>query len=180
MPPEAYFPFVDAWLARAPDALVFVATDQVSYLQRFEARYGRAAVVGGAGGAGRVLSSQAARRTDQFIHASSGAGRDGGGGGEGDGGGGAQGVGSGGFARGRAALHDALLLSECGLHSSRPATLCAQPKPLFVQVAIVYVPHHRCDFLLKSASAIPEFALWVRPALHDRHVDLQLEERRAC
>ena len=146
MPPEAYFPFVDAWLARAPDALVFVATDQVSYLHRFEARYGRAAVVGGAGGAGRVLSSQAARRTDQFIHASSGAGRDGGGGGEGDGGGGAQGVGSGGFARGRAALHDALLLSEC-------------------------------DFLLKSASAIPEFALWVRPALHERHVDLQLEDR---
>ena len=146
VPPEAYFPFVDAWLARAPDALVFVATDQASYLHRFEARYGRAAVVGGAGGAGRVLSSLAARRTDQFIHASSG-GRDGGdGGGEGDSGGGAQGVGSGGFARGRAALHDALLLSEC-------------------------------DFLLKSASAIPEFALWVRPALHERHVDLQLEDR---
>ena len=117
MPPEAYFPFVDAWLTRAPDALVFVATDQVSYLHRFEARYGRAAVVGGVGGAGRVLSSQAARRTDQLIHASSGAGRDGGGGGgESDSGGGARGVGSGGLARGRAALHDALLLSECGLH----------------------------------------------------------------
>ena len=129
VPPEAYFPFVDAWLARAPDALVFVATDQASYLHRFEARYGRAAVVGGAGGAGRVLSSQAARRTDQFIHASSDAGRDGdGGGGEGDSGDGAQGVGSGGFARGRAALHDALLLSECGLQTCNPMRpACSRP-----------------------------------------------------
>ena len=40
--------------------------------------------------------------------------------------------------------------------------------------------HTRCDFLLKSASAIPEFALWVRPALHESHIDLQLEDRGAC
>ena len=180
MPPEAYFPFVDAWLTRAPDALVFVATDQVSYLHRFEARYGRAAVVGGVGGAGRVLSSQAARRTDQFIHTSSGAGRDGGGGGEGDSGGGARGVGGGGFARGRAALHDALLLSECARQHRYETCNPMRPACSPICPGCNRTRHTRCDFLLKSASAIPEFALWVRPALHDRHVDLQLEERRAC
>ena len=174
VPPEAYFPFVDAWLERAPDALVFVATDQVSYLHRFEARYGRAAVVGGAGGAGRVLSSQAARQTDQFIHASSGGGGGGGGGGgsggggggggggsrgagragkdsraggggrgsdSGGGGGGAGSAGSGGFARGRAALHDALLLSECDLLleiACNPMCPACSPHASWLQP---YVPH---------------------------------------
>ena len=35
----------------------------------------------------------------------------------------------------------------------------------------------QCDFLLKSASAVAEFALWVRPQLHGHHLDLQATDR---
>eukprot|EP00966_Prymnesium_polylepis_P036076 836751-Prymnesium_polylepis.1 len=34
VPPEAYFPFVDAWIEAHDDALVFVATDDRAYLRR--------------------------------------------------------------------------------------------------------------------------------------------------
>ena len=40
VPPEAYFPFVDAWIAAHDDALVFVATDERAYHDRITARYG--------------------------------------------------------------------------------------------------------------------------------------------
>ena len=86
-------------------------------------------------------------------------------------------MGSGGFARGRAALHDALLLSECSLKLETCSPMCPACSPMHPRCN--RMRHTRCDFLLKSASAIPEFALWVRPALHESHVDLQLEERGA-
>ena len=37
----------------------------------------------------------------------------------------------------------------------------------------------QCDFLLKSSSAVAEFALWVRPQLQSRHLDLQVSDRFA-
>ena len=37
----------------------------------------------------------------------------------------------------------------------------------------------RCDFLLKTTSAVPEFAIWVNLRLHAAHVDLQWEDRFA-
>ena len=37
----------------------------------------------------------------------------------------------------------------------------------------------RCDFLLKTTSAVAEFALWVNPPLQHRHLDLQMTDRRA-
>eukprot|EP00966_Prymnesium_polylepis_P001632 37729-Prymnesium_polylepis.2 len=53
VPPEAYVPFIDAWIAAHSDALVFVATDERSYLQRLEARFGRFS-----GAAGRIVTFQ--------------------------------------------------------------------------------------------------------------------------
>ena len=41
------------------------------------------------------------------------------------------------------------------------------------------LPLARCDFLLKSASAVAEFALWVSPTLQGRHLDLQVSDRFA-
>ena len=41
------------------------------------------------------------------------------------------------------------------------------------------LPLARCDFLLKSASAVAEFALWVTPSLQGRHLDLQVSDRFA-
>lgn len=35
----------------------------------------------------------------------------------------------------------------------------------------------KCDFLLKAASAVAEFAIWLNLALHEAHVDLQWEDR---
>ena len=35
----------------------------------------------------------------------------------------------------------------------------------------------KCDFLLKTTSAVAEFAIWVNLALHDAHLDLQWEDR---
>jgi len=40
VPPEAYTPFIDAYVAAHEDALVFVATDDRKYAQRLGARYG--------------------------------------------------------------------------------------------------------------------------------------------
>lgn len=35
----------------------------------------------------------------------------------------------------------------------------------------------KCDFLLKTTSAVAEFAIWLNFGLHDRHIDLQWEDR---
>jgi hypothetical protein len=36
-----------------------------------------------------------------------------------------------------------------------------------------------CDFVLKTTSALSEFALWLNVSLHDRHIDLQFEDSGA-
>ena len=52
VPPEAYFPLIDAYLAAHPEALVFVATDDRSYMLRLGVRYGYADGEPGASGGG--------------------------------------------------------------------------------------------------------------------------------
>ena len=157
VPPEAYFPWCDAWLRAHPRALLVIATDERAYYERLVERYGlwkppgRVATGGGGQGGGGK-----------------------GGGGKGGGGrGGAEGEGDhwsrtgrvvsagtgytarsvisaasrgGGYARGVEVLLDALLLAHC-------------------------------DFLLKTTSTVAEFAIWVNLRLHANSLDLQYEDR---
>ena len=67
MPPEAYFPFIDGWLAAHADGLVVVATDEAAYLKRFTKRYG----------ADRIVYAQGGYETDDPIHDASLLGRSG-------------------------------------------------------------------------------------------------------
>lgn len=133
VPPEAYFPLLDLYLAAHGDGLVFVATDDVKYMARLRARYGGAD--GGRGsrlvslGGGYREAGWGGRSELAAADASAAAGT--------------RGRGQGGYARGEEVLIDALLLA-------------------------------RCDFLLKSTSAVAEFALWVSASLSRRHLDLQL------
>ena len=129
VPPEAYWPFVDAYVAAHPDALVFVASDEREYHERVVNRYGlwaprqrRSRRAGGRvvrAGSGYEGSANVIREARAR---------------------------GGGHAKGVEVLLDALLLSKC-------------------------------DFLLKSASAVPEFAIWVNLDLHHNHIDLQYEDR---
>ena len=57
-------------------------------------------------------------------------------------------------------------------HPKPKPSQCPSPSPLPPALA-------RCDFLLKSASAVAEFALWVTPSLQGRHLDLQVSDRFA-
>ena len=55
-----------------------------------------------------------------------------------------------------------------------------KPKPSqYPSPSPLPLPLARCDFLLKSASAVAEFALWVTPSLQGRHLDLQVSDRFA-
>lgn len=126
VPPHAYFPFMEAYLATHADALFVVATDDQDYLQRILARFGPETRLGGA--EGRVL-----RRVQTQLYVRDPFG---------------EGGRRGGYLKGEDVLIDALLLAQC-------------------------------DFLLKSASAVAEFALWVRPFLRTRHLDLQVVDRFA-
>ena len=67
VPPEAYFPFIDGWLAAHADGLVVVATDEAAYLKRFTKRYG----------ADRIVYAQGGYETDDPIHDASLLGRSG-------------------------------------------------------------------------------------------------------
>ena len=58
VPPEAYFVFIDAYLAAHADALVLVATDDRAYLARMQRRYG-----GGGGAASRLV-----RRHESVVY----------------------------------------------------------------------------------------------------------------
>ena len=58
VPPEAYFVFIDAYLAAHADALVLVATDDRAYLARMQRRYG-----GGGGVASRLV-----RRHESVVY----------------------------------------------------------------------------------------------------------------
>lgn len=110
--PARYYAFVDAFLAAHPRALVFVATDDATYLSEMVRRYGDA-----------VVFRQPGYRSANVIRDAALGARD----------------------KGADALLDALLLS-------------------------------RCDFLLKTTSALSEFAIWLNLTLHERHIDLQFED----
>jgi len=116
VPPEAYFPLVDAYVEAHPDALVFLATEDRSYHERFAARY-----KGSSPNRSRLLSLTSGYENFDSRY-SSHVGR-----------------------KGDDVLIDALILAQC-------------------------------DFLLKAASAVAEFAIWVRPALHEKHLDLQMTD----
>ncbi|KAL1525576.1 hypothetical protein AB1Y20_020430 [Prymnesium parvum] len=60
VPPEAYFPFIDAYLAAFKDAAVFVATDDKGYMERIRSRY-RAL-----NSTGRLLTAAAADKARTF------------------------------------------------------------------------------------------------------------------
>ena len=161
MPPEGYFPFVDAWIAAHPDALVFVATDERAYHERISARYGTWR--GGQVGVG--------------------------GGGEGVGGGGEEGRGvdgdwasSGSKRRGAAPTETVGRVVSAGRgYVSR--NVIADVASLGgghargVDVLIDALLLSKCDFLLKASSAVAEFAIWANLDLHQRHIDLQWEDR---
>ena len=85
VPPEAYFPFVDAYFAEYPDALLFVATDDTSYLARIGRKY-RAT--------GRLVTAATSSASLGFGYRR-------------------RGRGSSAYEKGEAVLVDALLLSQC-------------------------------------------------------------------
>ena len=116
VPPERYFPLVDAWLARPRSSArrrrVFLATDDDDFRERFRANYDTV-----------VVEQRGVARSRGNASAWFG------------------GPDAGGFQRGLAVVVDTLLLS-------------------------------RCDFLIKSASAVSEFALYFRPALESFDFDV--------
>ena len=112
VPPEAYFPIIDAYVSSHEDALIFLATDDIRYYQRVADKYGTT---------GRLVSQGVGYETrhvvlDRRLFGGS---------------------------KGDSVLIDALLLAHT-------------------------------DFLLKTTSAVAEFALWVQPHLHEHHLDLQV------
>jgi len=115
VPPEAYFPIIDAYVSSHEDALIFLATDDIRYYQRVADKYGTT---------GRLVSQGVGYETrhvvlDRRLFGGS---------------------------KGDSVLIDALLLAHT-------------------------------DFLLKTTSAVAEFALWVQPHLHEHHLDLQVMDR---
>jgi hypothetical protein len=154
VPPEAYFPLLDAYLAAHDDALIFLATDDRRYARRLGKRYpfGTRVVSAGQGyddaswgtSADRteLLAAMRQRAKKTTSGGTSGA--------SGASGGNAQRAAriaaSAGYQKGSQVLLDALLLSMC-------------------------------DFILVTVSAVSEFALWIAPHLWTRHLQLQNKDR---
>jgi len=165
VPPEAYFPLLDAYLSQHPSALIMLATDDRKYARRLEQRYPlgvrmvsrgmgyESAAWGGAADPVSLLrereSGMRVRQRAQGLVAK--------GWGRGTRGHGTRGHGiplsaspqmwrQSGYQKGLEVLLDALLLSKC-------------------------------DYLLITASAVSEFALWISPHLWRRHLDLQATDR---
>lgn len=130
VPPEAYFPLLDAYLAAHDDALILLATDDRRYADRLGARYpfGTRVVSRGRGYSSASWGGSADPVDELRL------------------GGGMRGSRPSGYHKGVHVLLDALLLSLC-------------------------------DFMLLSASAVAEFALWISPHLWPRHLDLQATDR---
>ena len=148
MPPEAYFPWIDAWLAAHEDALVFVATDEAAYHARIVRRYGAWRARGGARarGGGRVVSAGAGYHSANVIADAAARG--------------------GGWAKGGEVRHAARTATRAipiDLPHRSPANLPPISSP-DAQVLLDALLLARCDFLIKSASAVAEFAIWVRVA----------------
>lgn len=157
VPPDAYMPLIDAYLAEHADALIFVATDDRRYARRLGARYGFAPVEASHAHAaptersswGPPALSRDTRPDGRLVSLGMGY-NEAVWGGHADfsheskrrraGGGAASG------GRGLQVLLDALLLAQC-------------------------------DYLLMSASAVSEFALWVAPHLWDAHLNLNDKNR---
>ena len=74
--------------------------------------------------------------------------------------------------KGHDVLIDALLLSKVRhLAASHPSiTFSDLPR-------VMPSYFSKCDFLIKTASAVAEFAIWVNLRLHANHLDLQYEDR---
>ena len=149
MPPEAYFPLLDAYLAAHDDALIFLATDDRKYARRLGARYpfGARVVSRGQGyedasWGGRADSTEMGKtgpRRSPLHGAKAGRAK-------------AETAratrvkAASGYQKGTEVLFDALLLSMC-------------------------------DFVLITVSAVSEFAMWVAPHLWTRHLNLQAQDR---
>lgn len=158
VPPEAYFPFLDAYLTAHDDALIFVATDDRKYARRLGARYGidsavasRGTADGGDGGDehpnGRAARFAFGRprivsRGLGYLDASWG---------------------------GRA---DPARPRNLPLHRSRGGGV---QKGLEVLVDALLLS--KCDYVLMSTSGVAEFALWIAPHLWTHHLDLQATDR---
>ena len=154
VPPEAYFPLIDGWLDAHQDGLVFVATDDHMYAHRLDIRYGfddctvdDGSDASGTGGCGGAGLSTRGRRGGRPRLLSRGRGY--------------ADVSWGGLADAtRARRTPSALGMQKGFEVLLDALLLS-----------------KCDFILISASAVSEFALWVAPHLWSHHIDLQATDR---
>ena len=154
VPPEAYFPLLDAYLAAHDDALIFLATDDRRYARRLGKRYpfGTRVVSVGQGyddaswgtSADRTELLAAMRLRAKKTTSGGISGASGGNGGNAQRA--ARIAAAAGYQKGSQVLLDALLLSMC-------------------------------DFILVTVSAVSEFAHWIAPHLWTRHLQLQNKDR---
>lgn len=138
---------------RYPDALIFVATDDRIYLRRLLRQYGRYRA-----SPSSLASVHKVERSDTQ--------------------------------QGRVVFHsmgyetnnvisDSTISSYrkgAEVHSS-PTAMAPAVTPCAFQVLVDALLLSRCDFLIKTTSAVAEFAIWVNLALHHAHIDLQKEDR---
>ena len=136
VPPEAYFPFCDAWIEAHPDALLLIATDEASYYERAVSRYGLWSQPRLGSTRARRDPWSAVRRSGRIISASTG-------------------------------YHSRNVISDTSV----------DPYTKGLEVLLDALLLSRSDFLLKTSSAVAEFAIWVNLRLHHAHLDLQWEDR---
>jgi hypothetical protein len=147
VPPEAHFPLVDAYLAAHGDAIIFVATDDNRYMRRLAARYGYYEPTR----QGFWRGARAASGRIVFR------------------GSGYEKAAWGGVAD-ATHWHDQV---KTGAASASSKDGYARGMQVILDALLL----SKCDFVLMSASAVSEFALWVAPHLWGRHLDLQTTNR---
>lgn len=72
---------------------------------------------------------------------------------------------------------DAIVYRQAGYSSAnviRDERLAAREKGADALIDALLLSS--CDFLIKTTSALSEFAIWLNLTLHDRHIDLQFED----
>mmetsp|Transcript_5563 Transcript_5563/g.15821 ORF Transcript_5563/g.15821 Transcript_5563/m.15821 type:complete len:355 (+) Transcript_5563:375-1439(+) len=145
------FPFEQ--IAAFPDALLFVATDESVYLHRIIAQYGKWAPDASRNRGGEFAKSRRVRRYAR---------------------GGAGGLGLPSDEKGRVVFYQFGFDSDNVIASSR-LTGRAKGESAILDAMLL----SKTDFLLKTTSALSEFAIWISPRLHQDHLDLQFDDRFA-
>jgi hypothetical protein len=157
VPPEAYFPLLDAYIAAHDDALIFLATDDRRYARRLGKRYPFGTRVVSVGqGYDDASWGTSADRTELLAAMRQRAKK----------------TTSGGNAQREARSHSSAHSQQ---REARIAASAGYQKGS--QVLLDALLLSMCDFILVTVSAVSEFALWIAPHLWTRHLQLQNKDR---